>query len=110
MRIQQTASNRLLANPWIQLAIGLICMGCVANLQYGWTWFVDPIDAKFHWGRTAIQATFTVFVAIETWLIPVEGYLVDKFGPRYVVLGGALLVGAAWALNSELRPAPHSAG
>jgi MFS transporter, OFA family, oxalate/formate antiporter len=90
----------VLANPWVQLFIGVICMACVANLQYGWTWFVDPIDAKFHWGRTAIQATFTVFVAIETWLIPVEGYLVDRFGPRWVVLGGSILVGAAWALNS----------
>jgi OFA family oxalate/formate antiporter-like MFS transporter len=90
----------LLANSWVQLFIGVICMACVANLQYGWTWFVDPLDAKFHWGRTAIQATFTVFVAIETWLIPVEGYLVDRFGPRWVVLAGSILVGAAWALNS----------
>ncbi len=92
--------------PWIQLAIGVVCMACVANLQYGWTWFVDPIDAKFHWGRTAIQATFTVFVAIETWLIPVEGYLVDRFGPRWVVLGGSILVGAAWALNSVADSLP----
>jgi MFS transporter, OFA family, oxalate/formate antiporter len=88
------------ANPWVQLIIGVICMACVANLQYGWTWFVDPINAKYHWGRAAIQATFTVFVAIETWLIPVEGYLVDRFGPRWVVLSGAVLVAAAWALNS----------
>jgi MFS transporter, OFA family, oxalate/formate antiporter len=97
---ESAVSKSPLANPWIQLTIGVICMACVANLQYGWTWFVDPLDAKYHWGRTAIQATFTVFVAIETWLIPVEGYLVDRFGPRWVVLGGGLLVGAAWALNS----------
>jgi MFS transporter, OFA family, oxalate/formate antiporter len=95
-----TAAKSPLANPWVQLTIGVICMACVANLQYGWTWFVDPINAKFHWGRAAIQATFTVFVAIETWLIPIEGYLVDRFGPRWVVLVGAILVAAAWALNS----------
>src|ERR1700759_1098326 len=93
-------AKSLLANPWLQLIIGVVCMACVANLQYGWTWFVDPINAKYHWGRPAIQATFTVFVAIETWLIPVEGYLVDRFGPRWVVIGGAVLVAAAWALNS----------
>jgi MFS transporter, OFA family, oxalate/formate antiporter len=97
---ESAVSKSPLANPWIQLILGVICMACVANLQYGWTWFVDPLDAKYHWGRTAIQATFTVFVAIETWLIPVEGYLVDRFGPRWVVLGGGVLVGAAWALNS----------
>ena len=68
-----------LGNPWVQLIIGVICMACVANLQYGWTLFVDPIDAKYHWGRAAIQVAFTLFVLIETWLIPVEGYLVDRF-------------------------------
>jgi OFA family oxalate/formate antiporter-like MFS transporter len=89
-----------LSNPWVQLILGVICMACVANLQYGWTLFVNPIDAKYHWGRSAIQIAFTIFVLIETWLIPVEGYLVDRFGPRWVVLGGGILVGIAWVLNS----------
>ena len=83
------------ANPWIQLIIGVICMACVANLQYGWTLFVNPIDARYHWGRASIQVAFTLFVLIETWLIPVEGYLVDRFGPRWVVMGGAFLVAIA---------------
>ena len=84
------------ANPWVQLILGVICMACVANLQYGWTLFVNPIDTKYHWGRAAIQVAFTIFVLIETWLIPVEGYLVDRFGPKWVVLGGGILVvGAA---------------
>jgi len=90
-----------LANPWIQLILGVICMACVANLQYGWTLFVNPIDAKYHWGRAAIQVAFTTFVLVETWLIPVEGYLVDRFGPRWVVIGGAFLVAIAWVINSS---------
>jgi len=94
------------ANPWVQLVIGVICMAAVANLQYGWTLFVNPIDAKYHWGRASIQVAFTLFVLIETWLIPVEGYLVDRFGPRWVVLAGALLVGTAWALNSVASSLP----
>ncbi len=96
-----------LANPWVQLAIGVLCMACVANLQYGWTLFVNPIDAKFHdaWGLgkgtiKAIQWAFTLFVAVETFLVPVEGYLVDKYGPRIVVLGGSFLVGLSWVMNS----------
>jgi MFS transporter, OFA family, oxalate/formate antiporter len=96
---QQSTSP--LANPWVQLVIGVICMACVANLQYGWTLFVDPIDAKYHWGRAAIQLAFTLFVLIETWLIPVEGYLVDRFGPRWVVIAGSILVAAAWVMNSS---------
>jgi OFA family oxalate/formate antiporter-like MFS transporter len=78
----------------------------VANLQYGWTLFVNPIDAKYHWGRASIQVAFTLFVLIETWLIPVEGYLVDRFGPRWVVLAGGILVAAAWVLNSMASSLP----
>ncbi len=44
-----------LANPWVQLILGVICMACVANLQYGWTLFVNPIDAKYHWGRAPFR-------------------------------------------------------
>jgi OFA family oxalate/formate antiporter-like MFS transporter len=93
-------------NPWLQLTIGVICMACVANLQYGWTLFVTPIDDKYHWGRAAIQVAFTLFVLVETWLIPVEGYLVDRFGPRYVVIGGAVLVAIAWVINSGASTLP----
>jgi OFA family oxalate/formate antiporter-like MFS transporter len=95
------STGSALANPWVQLALGVLCMACVANLQYGWTLFVNPIDAKYHWGRSAIQVAFTIFVLIETWLIPVEGYLVDRFGPRWVVLGGGILVAIAWVVNSS---------
>jgi MFS transporter, OFA family, oxalate/formate antiporter len=89
------------ANPWVQLIIGVLCMACVANLQYGWTLFVKPIDAKYHWGVEAIQVAFTLFVLIETWLVPVEGYLVDRLGPKWVVLGGGILVAIAWVINSS---------
>jgi len=89
-----------LRNPWVQLIAGIICMVMIANLQYGWTLFVNPIDAKYHWGRAAIQVAFSIFVLTETWLVPVEGWFVDTFGPKIVVLIGGLLVGAAWVLNS----------
>src|ERR1700710_2177153 len=91
---------------WLQLAMGIVCMAMIANLQYGWTLFVDPIDAKYHWGRAAIQLAFTLFVLIETWLIPVEGYMVDRFGPRWVVIVGSILVAAAWVMNSVASSLP----
>src|SRR6202050_1655314 len=97
---EQVTAKSPFANPWIQLILGVICMASVANLQYGWTLFVNPIDAQYHWGRASIQVAFTIFVLIETWLVPVEGYLVDRFGPRPVVIGGGILVGLAWMLNS----------
>ena len=85
---------------WAQLIFGIICMVMIANLQYGWTLFVLPIDAKYHWGRAAIQVAFSIFVLTETWLVPVEGWFVDRFGPKLVVLIGGILVGVAWVMNA----------
>jgi len=94
----QTTST--FARPWPQLIIGIICMVMIANLQYGWTLFVGPIGDKYHWTKAAIQVTFTIFVLFETWLVPAEGYLVDKFGPRLMIVVGGILCGIAWAINS----------
>lgn len=91
---------------WWRLVLGICCMIMVANLQYGWTLFVHPIDEKYHWGRTAIQVSFSLFVAIETWLMPVEGFLVDKFGPRAVVVTASLFVAGSWALYSVANSLP----
>ena len=88
------------ATRWGQLVFGIICMVMIANLQYGWTFFVNPIDQKYHWGRAAIQVAFTIFVVTETWLVPFEGYLIDKFGPRVMVCGSGVLVAVAWIINS----------
>ena len=85
---------------WGQLIFGIICMVMIANLQYGWTLFVNPIDQKYHWGRAAIQVAFTIFVLTETWLVPLEGYLIDKFGPRVMIAGSGVLVAIAWVINS----------
>ncbi len=93
-------------NRWIQLVAGVVCMVMIANLQYGWTYFVDPMNAKYHWGRTSIQVAFTIFVATETWLVPVEGWFVDRFGPRLVVMFGGLVVAIAWSLNSFASSLP----
>ncbi|MBR0800549.1 oxalate/formate MFS antiporter [Bradyrhizobium jicamae] len=85
---------------WLQLAMGIVCMAMIANLQYGWTLFVDPIDAAHHWGRAAIQLAFTIFVVTETWLVPVEAWFVDKYGPRIVVMFGGVMIALSWLLNS----------
>jgi OFA family oxalate/formate antiporter-like MFS transporter len=85
---------------WLQLAMGIACMAMIANLQYGWTLFVDPIDQKYHWGRAAIQLAFTLFVVTETWLVPVEAWFVDKYGPRVVVMFGGVMIALAWTMNS----------
>ena len=95
-----TGTSAAPSQRWVQLLIGIVCMSMIANLQYGWTLFVNPIQDKFHWSRADIQIAFTIFVLTETWLVPIEGYLVDRFGPRPVTLVGGLLVGISWAMNA----------
>src|SRR3981189_221141 len=96
----ETPTVALARTLWVQLIFGIVCMVIIANLQYGWTLFVNPIDQKYHWGRAAIQVAFTIFVLTETWLVPVEGWLVDRFGPKIVVLVGGGLVAISWVMNS----------
>jgi len=90
----------MLRNRWLQLIVGIVGMVAIANLQYGWTLFVSPIDNQFHWGKAAIQVGFSLFVLAETWLVPFEAYLVDSYGPQVVVAVGGIMVGLAWILNS----------
>jgi len=93
-------SPSVIDNPWLQLAIGVVCMACVANLQYGWTLFVNPIDAKYHLGQQRHSGRFHDFVLVETWLIPVEGYLVDRSVDGWC-WAARCWVAVAWVINSS---------
>jgi Major Facilitator Superfamily len=74
----------------------------IANLQYGWTLFTIPISQTHGWSLASIQVAFTLFVLFETWLVPVEGYLVDRFGPRIVVLWVGALRGVQIDIDASM--------
>ncbi len=93
-------SRSLFASAWTQLIIGIVCMVMIANLQYGWTFFVPDIQKQFGWDRASIQIAFTLFVLFETWLVPIEGWFVDNYGPKIVVFLGGLACALGWVLNS----------
>ncbi|MDU6241424.1 MAG: MFS transporter, partial [Bradyrhizobium sp.] len=88
------------AYRWTQLVVGVAAMVMIANYQYGWTFFVPDIAKTFGWDRASIQWAFTLFVLFETWLVPVEGWFVDKYGPRIVVLVGGVLCAIGWMINA----------
>lgn len=92
------------SNRWAQLWLGVVCMILIANLQYAWTLFVNPMSQAHGWTKAAIQVAFSIFIATETWLTPIEGWLVDKLGPRRgppsMVMVGGLFVGLSWIVNS----------
>jgi len=83
-------------NRWIQLIAGIVAMMAVANLQYAWTLFTKPIQAHLHVSLDKVQWTIVLFVALETWLVPFEGFLVDRIGPRFMLGFGAILAGLGW--------------
>src|SRR5436190_4022421 len=89
-------SEPRVGNRWLILSASVISMVAVANFQYGWTLFVPPLQEHLGQEQALIQVTFTLFVVLETWLVPFEGWLVDKFGPRLLVMLGGVLAGLGW--------------
>jgi OFA family oxalate/formate antiporter-like MFS transporter len=89
---------------WGQLTICVICMILIANLQYGWTFFVNPINKAQGWSIASIQFAFSLFIALETWLTPIQGWIVDSLGPqrgpKLMVAFGGVMVALGWIINS----------
>ena len=94
------AAARPVSVRWLQLIAGIICMVMIANLQYGWTLFVAPMNKAHGWAVADIQIAFSIFVALETWLTPIQGWIADRLGPKFVVAAGGILVAAGWILNA----------
>jgi MFS transporter, OFA family, oxalate/formate antiporter len=106
--VSTTADARSMATPatrWTQLILCIICMVLIANLQYGWTFFVNPMAQAHGWSKAAIQFAFAIFIALETWLTPIEGWIVDslgvKTGPKLMVAFGGFMVALGWIINSR---------
>jgi OFA family oxalate/formate antiporter-like MFS transporter len=108
--ISTTADTRAVASSatrWTQLIVAIVCMILIANLQYGWTLFVNPMNQAHGWSIKAIQLAFSIFVALETWLTPIWGWIADntgaRVGPRIMVAFGGILVALGWIVNSEAQ-------
>jgi OFA family oxalate/formate antiporter-like MFS transporter len=94
--------KHLLGNRWVQLAAGIVGMVAVANFQYAWTLFVEPLQARHSWSRAAVlDALNLFFISAQTWLVPLEGYLAERFGPRRLLLAGGALAALAWVINAH---------
>jgi MFS transporter, OFA family, oxalate/formate antiporter len=97
-------SSAIAATRWTQLICCILCMILIANLQYGWTLFVNPINKAHGWSIASIQLAFSIFIALETWLTPIHGWIVDSLGGRrgakLVVAVGGILVALGWIINA----------
>ena len=86
---------------WLQLAVMVLATVALSNMQYGWTLFVNPMREETHWATAAIQFAFSILIFLNTWLAPAEGWVADRWGPRFVVMVGGIAAGASWVLNSR---------
>jgi MFS transporter, OFA family, oxalate/formate antiporter len=95
------------ARRWTQLIICILCMVLIANLQYGWTLFVNPLNKAHGWSLASIQFAFAIFIALETWLTPIQGWIVDSLGPRLgpklMIAFGGIMVALGWIVNSRAQ-------
>jgi OFA family oxalate/formate antiporter-like MFS transporter len=69
----------------------------IANLQYAWTLFVDPLQKSTGWKLSDIQFAFTLFILFQTWVQPLDGWLIDRLGPRGFITAAGVLCGVGWA-------------
>src|SRR5271170_6292152 len=81
---------------WLQLVLGLIAMMSISSPQYVWTLFTKPLQEALGTTLPAVQVTFTILIVLQTFLSPVQGYLVDRFGARLLIAAGCLLSGLGW--------------
>jgi OFA family oxalate/formate antiporter-like MFS transporter len=84
-------------NRWFQLVASLVAMIMIANLQYAWTLFVPPLQASTGWRLSDIQLAFTLFILFQTWVQPLDGWLIDRLGPRWFITAAGILCGLGWA-------------
>src|SRR5262245_2525439 len=87
----------MMNNRWFQLVASLVAMIMIANLQYAWTLFVVPLQTQTGWKLSDIQVAFTLFIVFQTWIQPLDGWLIDRLGPRWFISAAGLLCGLGWA-------------
>ena len=83
-------------NRWFQLCASLVAMIMIANLQYSWTLFVEPMRTATGWKLSDIQWAFTLFILFQTWVQPAQGFLIDRLGPRLFTTIAGVLCGIGW--------------
>ena len=82
---------------WVRLVASVVAMIMIANLQYAWALFVKPIMGATHWKLSDVQWGFTLFIALETWVQPFAGWMMDRVGPRIFMSVAAVLCALGWA-------------
>lgn len=91
------------ATPWIVLAVVWLALGVSFGLFFSFTIFFVPLVEEFRWSRGLTAGAFSLSAVVQGVLSPGIGMLVDRIGPRRVMLAGALLLSGASVLASRIQ-------
>lgn len=99
--VEGHAPGSVLGARWVQLAAALVCMMAISSPQYVWTLFTGPLTQKLGVSLAQVQVTFSVLIVLQTFLSPVQGFLIEHFGLRRLIAFGCALTGVSWMLASQ---------
>lgn len=87
---------------WIVVGTVWITLAIASGLYFSFPVFFVALLEEFGWSRGATAAAFSISSVVQGALSPVVGILVDRLGPRRVMLGGACLLSGACVLSSRI--------
>src|ERR1700733_3880517 len=103
MSVTQAVPNAAAqTSRWMQLGLGLVAMMAISSPQYVWTLFVKPFQTGTNGSLPAIQVTFSLLIVLQTWLSPFQGWLIDRFGARFLITLGCILSGLGWVTSAAV--------
>jgi len=91
-----------ITRPWIVVGAVWVTLAIASGLYFSFPVFFVALLEEFGWPRGATAAAFSISSIAQGALSPVVGMLVDRVGPRRVMLGGAFVLGSACVLASRI--------
>ncbi|MCK5552626.1 MAG: MFS transporter [Deltaproteobacteria bacterium] len=88
---------------WVIVGVSFISVGLAYGVWYSFSVFFVAILDEFGWSRSLAAGAFSLFAIIHGTTGPFVGGMVDRFGPRRVILFGSLLLGVGLVLSSLTR-------
>jgi MFS family permease len=91
------------SRPWIVVFSIWLTLAIASGLYFSFPVFFVALVEDFGWTRGATAAAFSISSVVQGVFSPVVGMLVDRLGPKRVMLGGALVLGVACMLSSRVN-------
>ena len=100
---QASGRPRIFYGWWLVLISGIVMVVATVPLFHAMTVWAVALERNFGWSRAQLGLALTL-TRIEGGLVgPLEGYLVDRIGTRWMVLIGLTILGGAWVFFSFVQ-------